>query len=208
MEKYHENKTARDDEYIAAYLKYHSQLKAAEECGCGRETIARAVRRANIKLDGRRFNGKDQGEAGKQTKITDHELIRECVSFTASELALKHHMNPCNVERRLRRLGLKCKSGVGVGSGRSHYIKRAKAYQVEYDETITLVSVFERFSGVCSLCGEKTDFYDRNGSRIGKRYPTIDHIIPLSKGGSHTWENVQLAHMICNSKKGAVMGSR
>lgn len=30
---------------------------------------------------------------------------------------------------------------------------------------------------------------------------TIDHIIPLSKGGTHTYNNVQLAHYICNSKK-------
>lgn len=30
---------------------------------------------------------------------------------------------------------------------------------------------------------------------------TLDHIIPLSKGGTHTWDNVQLAHMSCNAGK-------
>jgi len=31
---------------------------------------------------------------------------------------------------------------------------------------------------------------------------TIDHIIPLSKGGLHMMSNCQLAHRRCNSYKG------
>ncbi len=31
--------------------------------------------------------------------------------------------------------------------------------------------------------------------------PTIDHVIPLAKGGYDTIENVKAAHFICNSKK-------
>ena len=39
------------------------------------------------------------------------------------------------------------------------------------------------------------------------RYPhprsaTIDHIIPLSQGGSHTYANSRLAHWDCNVKRG------
>jgi 5-methylcytosine-specific restriction endonuclease McrA len=32
-------------------------------------------------------------------------------------------------------------------------------------------------------------------------YPSIDHIVPLAKGGNHTWNNVQLAHHYCNTLK-------
>lgn len=32
---------------------------------------------------------------------------------------------------------------------------------------------------------------------------TIDHIRPLSKCGTHTRDNVAIAHMLCNSYKGA-----
>ena len=42
---------------------------------------------------------------------------------------------------------------------------------------------------------------DIKNGHIGRHYPTLDHIIPLSKGGSHTWDNVQLAHMGCNAGK-------
>jgi 5-methylcytosine-specific restriction endonuclease McrA len=30
---------------------------------------------------------------------------------------------------------------------------------------------------------------------------SLDHRIPLSKGGSHTAENTQLAHLACNVRK-------
>jgi 5-methylcytosine-specific restriction endonuclease McrA len=32
--------------------------------------------------------------------------------------------------------------------------------------------------------------------------PTIDHIVPMAKGGDDTKINVQLAHFSCNSRKG------
>jgi 5-methylcytosine-specific restriction endonuclease McrA len=31
---------------------------------------------------------------------------------------------------------------------------------------------------------------------------SFDHVVPLSKQGSHTPENVRLTHKICNLKKG------
>jgi len=35
----------------------------------------------------------------------------------------------------------------------------------------------------------------------GNMYPSIDHVVPLSRGGLHEWGNVKLAHRICNSIK-------
>lgn len=35
-----------------------------------------------------------------------------------------------------------------------------------------------------------------------KKQLTIDHIIPRSKGGKHTWDNVVIACESCNSRKG------
>ena len=35
----------------------------------------------------------------------------------------------------------------------------------------------------------------------GNNYPSIDHVIPVSKGGTHTWDNVKLAHRHCNTMK-------
>lgn len=74
------------------------------------------------------------------------------------------------------------------------------------DRTITLEKVYEKGDGVCALCGRPCSFEDYtvrgDGTFIaGDDYPSIDHIIPLSKGGRHAWDNVQLACRGCNSRK-------
>lgn len=38
-------------------------------------------------------------------------------------------------------------------------------------------------------------------NELRKAYPSIDHIIPVSHGGTHTWDNVELAHRYCNGVK-------
>jgi 5-methylcytosine-specific restriction endonuclease McrA len=43
----------------------------------------------------------------------------------------------------------------------------------------------------------------RTASDTPSKYPTHDHIVPVSKGGKHTWDNAQLAHFECNTKKNA-----
>ena len=100
--------TSRDAEYVTAYLKYHSQIKAAEECGVGRTTIARAVTKAGIELDGQRMPGNHGG--GSTPKISDEELVKEAEYMTRKEIAIKHGMHITNVDKKLKRLGIKCKS--------------------------------------------------------------------------------------------------
>ena len=66
------------------------------------------------------------------------------------------------------------------------------------DLTITLTRLYMRDQGVCQICGKTIDFdCDSNSDD----YPSIDHIIPISKGGQHQWDNVQLACRKCNTLK-------
>ena len=79
--------------------------------------------------------------------------------------------------------------------------KRVKKYGSEYISGITLMKVYEKDHGICQICGKPCDVDDAKWGYIGPNYPTIDHIIALANGGSHTWGNVQLAHHLCNSLK-------
>lgn len=83
--------------------------------------------------------------------------------------------------------------------------RRAKLSAAMVDKDINLVDLFKKSNGVCYLCGKPCDIEDRreaNGTIIcGDMYPSIDHVIPLARGGQHSWNNVRLAHRICNSLK-------
>lgn len=74
------------------------------------------------------------------------------------------------------------------------------------DKDIDLKKLSQRDNGQCMLCGLFVDWEDyekKDGVVVcGGMYPSIDHIIPISLGGLHSWDNVQLAHRICNSRKG------
>ena len=84
----------------------------------------------------------------------------------------------------------------------STHVARAKRYGVEYDRSITLNRLIERDGMTCYLCGKTCTKDDNRWGSFGPDYPTIDHVIPLSKGGTHTWDNVRVACGICNELKG------
>ena len=75
------------------------------------------------------------------------------------------------------------------------------------DKDITLAKLILRDGKRCWLCGELTDENDyivnEKGIMCGNNYPSIDHIIPISKGGLDAWDNVRVAHRRCNSIKNA-----
>ncbi len=61
----------------------------------------------------------------------------------------------------------------------------------QYVEDVDRLTVLARDKSVCGLCGEMID---------GDFH--VDHIVPLSKGGLHSYANVQAAHPLCNIRKG------
>lgn len=74
------------------------------------------------------------------------------------------------------------------------------------DRDITLEKLFKRDCGKCYICGKMCDYSDYTKDKYGtiiagKMYPSIDHVIPLSKGGTHTWDNIKLACRGCNTIK-------
>lgn len=182
-----------DQEITDCYLKHKSQTKAASELGISRETVARAVRRMNIPLTGRKYNS---GQNNGQMKFTNEDLIKDSQYLDSFQLAKKYNVDIVNIYRRSKRLGLNLK-----GDG-NKWKDRCNRYGIkDFDKTITLEKVIEKYNGICQLCGKPINRNDIQNKHIGKRYPTVDHIKPLSRGGTHTWDNVQLAHMSCNSSK-------
>lgn len=82
--------------------------------------------------------------------------------------------------------------------GKQYYSPKRRAVYRKGDQ-IDHLTLFNLFGWVCYIC--KDDINPR------KRFPdlqaaTVDHIVPLSAGGTHTWDNVQPAHAHCNFSRG------
>lgn len=79
--------------------------------------------------------------------------------------------------------------------------QRRHAIRVTTDieaEPISITALAERDGWTCHICGKPT-----SRTRGNKREsPSVDHLVPLSCGGTHTWGNVALAHRHCNAVRG------
>lgn len=79
------------------------------------------------------------------------------------------------------------------------HVRRARKRGIAH-ETIDLPNLLARDKFKCGICAKAISVKHRYPHPLS---PSIDHIIPLSKGGSHTWVNVQASHHECNQLKRA-----
>ena len=87
--------------------------------------------------------------------------------------------------------------------------KRAKRHRISHErraakygvdaERFSPLEVFQRDKWRCHLCGKKVP---RTATAPDPRAPSLDHVVPLALGGTHTRANVALAHLGCNIAKG------
>jgi 5-methylcytosine-specific restriction endonuclease McrA len=76
--------------------------------------------------------------------------------------------------------------------------RRAQKLSREH-EVIDRMAVFVADNFTCKLCGDPLDMTAKFPHPLS---PSIDHVIPLNKGGHHLYSNIQSAHFVCNSAKG------
>lgn len=80
----------------------------------------------------------------------------------------------------------------------AHRHRRRAILAAAFVEDVNSLQVFEEGHWICGICGGPIDRlleWPNPGSK------SIDHIVPLSKGGKHERSNVQAAHFGCNSRK-------
>lgn len=117
------------------------------------------------------------------------KVVRTCADCDASFEAL-----PRNVDQQL--WCAPCKRT----RKRKHSSTRRARKMTTQVEPIDPREIFDRDGWRCGICERRVD------RRL--RYPhplsaSLDHIEALSLGGTHTRENVQLAHLTCNIRKGS-----
>jgi 5-methylcytosine-specific restriction endonuclease McrA len=110
-----------------------------------------------------------------ETYVGRNKASKQCGRHTASEqITARYHHDPEFRDQVLARAHMRRGSG---------------------EEDISLAYLIERDRRRCGICGRPVK------ATRGPMRPSIDHIIPLSKGGKHELANVQLSHYRCNLSK-------
>ena len=118
-----------------------------------------------------------------QAELIGNLPLRQCVvcgqSFHPAHLGVHKY---CSSE---------CKVAMD-NTRRARYRGGSKVRAVSYK------TIYDRDGGNCQICGKKVS--------IRYKWPNLlagsmDHIVPLSKGGEHVESNIQLAHLGCNLSK-------
>lgn len=78
--------------------------------------------------------------------------------------------------------------------------RRRAASTGEHSERVDTSQIYERDGWRCGICRKRVD---RRLAWPHPKSPSLDHVVPISEGGAHTKANVRLAHLTCNTARGA-----
>ena len=185
-------------------------------CTCCGNVFTRSwatVRHKNIRCDacyGKSLREKEEARAAeKAAKQAEEKAAREKARWDrALEKATQMRFGVCAacggvfVQTSSKYCSKECAKRTANAKHKDRRIRKIKEVR---QTAIDLKRLAEQSRDVCALCGQLVDWedYEMRGDAFiaGDNYPSIDHIMPLSKGGVHSWANVQLAHRRCNYMK-------
>ena len=109
---------------------------------------------------------------------------RGAVAWTLGDPCLRLHGGICRASGRQSLLELH-----PIVAGRGH----PRPHALDPTPALTNAALFARDRMLCLYCGE----------HFSRGELTRDHVVPLSKGGRDSWENVVSACLACNIRKGS-----
>lgn len=139
---------------------------------CGRECDLEYGRRMSL-------------ERNKTKRVLKQKQCKECGKVFVPEYGNKRR-HYCSDE-----------CGHRQGRRNAKHTRRTRGKAVK-GATVYRAKIYERDGWRCQICGKKVNRL-LNGNH--PMAASLDHILPLSKGGRHEPSNVRLAHRKCNTEK-------
>lgn len=81
------------------------------------------------------------------------------------------------------------------------HIRRARRVQAPFEPGITRIALRKIHGDNCFYCGVTMMFTRAKNRQFNSNDATIEHRLPLSRGGKHVWANAVLACRECNLSK-------
>ena len=83
------------------------------------------------------------------------------------------------------------------------HLRKARKKKTKTERGISKLSLKKKFGTKCYYCNKEMDFSVGVGRIFNRDMATIEHLIPLARGGEHTFKNTVLACRYCNISKNA-----
>jgi len=106
-----------------------------------------------------------------------HHCGNVCADGLSKEDGWEHPILFCSYKCASKALAMNKSHSIRT-NGKSHFVTR--------------MELAMRDRSICGICKNSVEMAQSS----------VDHIIPISSGGLHVWDNVQLAHYSCNMKRG------
>ena len=204
-------------EYAGEYKRGSHVLLKCNQCGCVVRYGATAIFKKKLQCkECRRREQEQRQQQAEQEKADRAAATEQARAEAAKQRAMQHEA---------RRREIVCpvcgesfvtynakRITCSTECSRMHdniMHSRKKDKRISKDKRIDKISLdvlFRRDRGVCHICGKQCDWNDYTQTDTafiaGNLYPSVDHVVPVSLGGTDAWDNVMLAHRICNSIRG------
>jgi len=79
------------------------------------------------------------------------------------------------------------------GQRREFVHRRRARLRSQFAARVDIMAIYERDKGYCHICGKK----------VKRSAASMDHLLPISRGGVHAPWNVALSRRHCNTRRGA-----
>jgi 5-methylcytosine-specific restriction endonuclease McrA len=133
------------------------------------------------------------------------EYTGSCADCGTGDDVTGHGVRLCPACRKIRKAARQARwVAAHPDAANAHYVAKARRRRAAKlglpSEPYTLAEIATRDDHECQLCHRPVDM---TLSGLDDWGPTIDHVIPIIRGGPDTRDNVQLAHRTCNVAKGS-----
>ena len=191
-------------EYVSGFTDCDGKVIVRMKCGHEREISLISVRHDNIDPECKECARIKREKEQEKERIKKQKLIE----YAKSQRPVKHdeaQIKECPVcgtfyfgFEKEEFCSAECKEINRKRNANRYKELKRKRCRTEESKYINLMTLYRRDKGICWLCGKPCDItLDPNDNY----YPSIDHVFPVSLGGKDRWDNVKLAHRICNTVK-------
>jgi 5-methylcytosine-specific restriction endonuclease McrA len=174
---------------------------------CRRAIIAHGTRKAyrgGCRCEPCKIWNREQHRAYIAARVAGLHPFTSCVVDGCTNQSYSRKMCRMHYKRWARAAGMvNSPSEKWNDTRRSNYhARRARLNGARNGDKVLFAKLVEGDGYTCSACKEHVDV---SVPWPEAHSPSIDHTIPLSKGGAHSMANTTVMHLVCNMRKGAQM---